>query len=746
MTIHLQRLGKTFNLVLLATLLVGLVSPDRPETEVRRGVVAGQVVDDATGESVEYVQILLEEADRSTTTDVTGAFTIGHLPAGLYTLKAYRVGYEPFIRNVDVPADDTLKVRLEMSASVIQAGELVVEGDRPEAMQLPDAVMQLEGRRLRQRLGTTIAETLDDEPGIAMRSMGPAPARPVLRGLGGERLLVLEDGLRTGDLSATSPDHALVVDPMTAERIEVIRGPSALVYGPNALGGVVNVVRRGIPTARPDRIRVDMGVQGQSVNTGVSGGGSIVAPLPGPLAVRVDGAIRSAGDVDTPVGELDNTELSTRNALVGIGMTEGWGRIGAAGSRYESSYGIPGGFVGAHPNGVSVELERSHLEGEGELLSVLPWMPRLEATGAYTRYFHQEFESSGALGIEYGVVSWHGAVTAHTSQSGPFRKGAFGVWAEVRDFAAGGFAFTPRSQERTIAGFAHQDVHLGALTVQGGVRYDLRRVQPEEERLSRTIGQIRSRDFSGLSASATLLWHPGASLTLGATAMRSLRMPGIEELFSEGPHLAAYSYEVGNPDLDSERGLGLELFAQYQAQKSRASIAVYRNAISNYIFPLNTGALNYRVYLPVYQFTGAQAVMWGGEAQAEAKLNGLFTITGSASYVRGTLDDLGLPIPWTPPLQGEAGARYHVGHLSVSAGLRLAAEQDRVGPFEEPTDGYAVVDVFAQYYFTRGGVLSTIDLGIENVTGTAYRDHLSRVKSIMPEPGRNVKLLYRIYL
>ncbi len=709
------------------------------------GVVAGTAIDAETGEPVGFTQVLLEEANRSATADRDGYFEIRFVQPDAYTLKAFRIGYEPLIRAVRVEAGDSLQVTLRMSVTPIEQGEVIVEGIRSPVEQLADAAMQVEGRKLRQNLGTTIAETLDDEPGIAMRSMGPAPARPVLRGLGGERLLVLEDGRRTGDLSATSTDHAVVVDPLTSERIEVIRGPAALIYGSNTLGGVVNVVRGYIPSSVPRKINVGTSLQGQSVNDGFSGGFGIDAPA-GPFALHADGSIREAGDVSTPVGPLENTSLSTYNGSLGGSIVGGWGHAGVSGSHYQSRYGIPGGFVGAHPGGVNIELQRQRMEARAEVFDPLPWVPRIELDGSVSRYAHQEFEADGILGIEIGLLSYHAGALFHTHQNGHRRKGAVGLWSEFRDYASAGFSFTPNATERTLAGFGYQDLHFEGFTVQAGLRYDYRTVRPTVVDRESDVGVVRARSVGGVSASLRGLVHPSEQLTVGASVMRSLRMPGIEELFSEGPHLAAYSFEIGNADLGVEKGWGMEAFAEYQGAVAAGSLTFFHNYIFDFIYPRNTGETHVRTLLPIYQQTGAEARMLGGEASLTVRPLRPVSVTGSASYVRGTLTDRDEPLPWMPPLSGKVDASYDWNSMTIGATVEAAGDQDRVGEFEEPTDGYAVLGVYVQYHITTGRFLHTIDFGIENLSDTEYRDHLSRVKSIMPEQGRNVKLLYKLLL
>ena len=493
--------------------------------------------------------------------------------------------------------------------------------------------MVFSGSTLRQNLSRTIAETIDSEPGIALRSMGPAPARPVLRGLGGDRLLVLEDGERTGDLSASSSDHAVAIEPLTTERIEVVRGPRTLLYGSNALAGVVNVVRGYVPSVhRSEGLGGSFTWQGESVNGALGAGLSLEHPL-GPMALRADGSWRNASDIATPRGVLPNTDIRTGNASAGISLVRSWGHAGVSGSLYDSDYGIPPDPMGGHPHGVSIELERQHLEGRGELLGGPDWLQRLELSHAFSRYQHGEFEVNHVLGLEFGVLSHHSSVLAHLSPMGPLRNGAMGLWYEYRNYAAAGLDFTPPAEEYAGALFTYQEIERGPWSANAALRADARRVEPREEEVSRTVGRIRTRDFAGLSAGLSSHYRAGHGLTLGATLMRTFRAPGIEELFSEGPHLAAYSYEVGNGDLGSERGLGLELFADYHGEGGHLHLAMFRNAIDGYIFPKNSGAPSLRrADLFLYQMVGDRVLMHGAEATADWHLGrNLKTVSPSAT-------------------------------------------------------------------------------------------------------------------
>ena len=227
------------------------------------------MIDAESGQPVGWTTVVIEGLERARMSDAEGYFIFANVPPGAYVLQSLHVGYHEARFEVEVVAGDTTHVDLVIGHGALHVEEILVEGERTSPvspLQTPEVVFS--GSKLRQNLSRTIAETIDYEPGIAQRSMGPAPARPVLRGLGGDRLLMVEDGERTGDLSGSSSDHAVAIEPMTTKRIEVVRGPRTLLYGSNALAGVVNVVRGYVPSERPDGLGGSVTYQGESVNRG----------------------------------------------------------------------------------------------------------------------------------------------------------------------------------------------------------------------------------------------------------------------------------------------------------------------------------------------------------------------------------------------------------------------------------------------------------------------------------------------
>ena len=727
---------------------IGLLAVAQPAAASGTGALTGRVVEAESGVPVGWAAVVVEELDRSQLSAADGTFFFAALPPGGYQVEVLRIGFHDTRFRVQVIPGDTTHVKLALGHEPVELGAMVVESARQRALTPlaePEAVFS--GSKLRQNLSRTIAETIDDEPGIAQRSMGPAPSRPVMRGLGGDRLLVLEDGERTGDLSSSSSDHAVAIEPMTTERIEVVRGPETLLYGSNALAGVVNVVRGLVPPARPPRRQGSFSWQAESVNGGISGGLALEQPL-GPLALRLDSSLREAGDISTPRGSLANTSIRTANGSAGLSLVGPWGYVGMAGSLYDSDYGIPPDPEGGHPQGVSIQLERRHLEARGEILHGPSWLKRIELHHAFSRYQHGEYEASGALGLEFGLLTHNSLILTRLNPTGDLQNGAIGLWYEYRNYAAGGLNFTPASEESAGAMFAYQEWVRGPWALNGALRFDARRVEPREERDSRTVGNIRTRTFSGLSGGFTGQLRAGESMAVGATMMRTFRAPGIEELFSEGPHLAAYAYEVGNGELESERGSGLELFAEFRHTGGHLHLAVFRNHIDGFIFPKNSGARSLRrADLFLYQMVGERVLMHGAEAAFDWHLARHWKTAGTVSFVRGHLADRDdEPLPRLPPLQGRLGLTWEpTAEFNGSVSVRAAADQERAGEFEAPTDGYAVLDLSGQYIRHWGGQLHTFSLMLENATGAVYRKHLNRVKEILPEPGRNLRLLHRMY-
>ena len=734
--------AKWLRLLLFAIFLIHIIEGT---SFARNTSISGQVSDAESGTLLVDVHVsLLRDAERASLfrTGRTGQFRFDDIVQGTYTLRFERVGYETLDQQIDVDADST-PMTVKLNRSPLQLGEVVVTpGDEEHAHFEKTTDLNLSAQQIDQQMGATIAETLSGEVGIAQRTMGKATARPVIRGMGGDRLLILEDGGRTGDKSASSADHAVAIDPTTATNIEITRGPASLIYGSGTLGGVVNVKREIIPQTLPHRPTMNLTFQGESVNSGLTGTTGFTIPI-GDLAWRLELNRRSTDDTHTPIGVLENTSLSQTNFSTGISMVKDWGHFGFSGGSYSSDYGIPGSPEG-HIQGVTINLDRQRYEGNFEYGFQQSFLEKLKFHSTYTRYQHQEIESNNLLGVEFGVLTYDVSVLAYMHGDA-----IVGVSGEYRDHATGGFYWTPHTREMSLAGFYFKQKRLNDdLTLQGAIRYDIKRVEPFEDGAVTRAGTVEQRDFGGVSSAVSGIYHWNSHLETGATLMKTFRTPGIEELFSDGPHLAAYSYEIGNAELGSENGFGTEAFLRYSAERMKLNFTVFRNQIFSYLIPTNIGEKEWGSgaagWLWIYQYQGQNALLEGAEVSVDVEIVPRFQTQVRMSYVRGTLADSGSPLERIPPLNGKVALRYVTQPLNLHFTARFSDGQHRLGEFEEATDGYFVYDVGIQLAFSVWQLQHQAVVTIENIFDTEYRQHLSRIKSVMPEPGRNIKLLYRL--
>ncbi len=701
----------------------------------------GEVVETRSRARLTGVTVRIVGLEKSIQTDANGKFKFDGVPEGQQTVLFMKVGYRQFEQTVDVNAS-TPYLQIALEALPFQLETIRVYGSNRALSQFEETTdLALGEAELQRRLGMTLANTLADELGVSQRMMGRAIARPVIRGLGGDRLLILENGERTGDKSASSADHAVSIDPTTAEGVEITRGPASLIYGSSTLGGVINVKSNNIPQVLPKRLNMHLTFQGESVNSGLTGTTGFTFPI-GDFAGNVEWNRRLASDIQTPVGVLENTALSNVNFSGGASLIKPWGFIGASGSSYRSDYGVPGSPEG-HISGVNIELDKQRYEGQMEYRFNTAMLEKVRLQTAYTRYQHQEWESNGRLGVEFGLLTYNVSVMAHLLDNA-----IAGVWWEYRDHATDGFYWTPHTREFALAGFYLNQRNFNKLTLQGAIRYDLRRSEPFRPGAVVRAGAVQRRDFNGFSGAASGIYHWTDRLSTGATLMKTFRAPGIEELFSDGPHLAVYSYEIGNAELGPEDGYGTELFVKYADDRFRLNLALFRNQIQNYLVPMNSGEKEWGSgaagWLWIYQYMGHDVVMDGAEIQIGGEILSQIHLQLNMSYVNGTIQTNRRPLERVPPLNGKFVISYTPAPLHLYVASRFSGSQTRLGEFEEPTDGYLVYDIGSYLNFSWWQLENMVVFEIENLFDTTYREHLSRIKSAMPEPGRNVKLLYKL--
>lgn len=620
-----------------------------------------------------------------------------------------------------------------------------LEGSRIESLQgaevlrRDDIVAQLNGG---------LGDTLDATPGIATTFFGAGASRPIIRGLGEDRVRVLQNGIGAIDASTASPDHAVTSDGLDAERIEVLRGAAALAYGGNAIGGVVNVIDQTIPTRAIDGVSVDALAALSSVDNGAQGTANVGFGA-GPFALRLSASARDTDPYETPIGEALNQWTSVRSYGVGGSLLGDWGFAGLAVKNTQDEYGLypedpsePGGHI---------EMEQTRIETRGDFRLRLGPFDRLDYGFQQSDYEHTEFEGSGEPGTRFNSEGWEGRVEAH--HGGDHVDGAIGVQFSNVDFAAvGEEAFISATNTQDSGVFAVERYDLGAWGVEGGLRLERREIENVNS---------GSREFDNLSGSFGLFVRPAEGWFIGATLARTERAPTAFELFSDGPHLATANYELGDVNLSQETATSFEASARYQRGPIRFELNLYGIEFSDYIALVERGDIWWSdedngtsgfvpaegdapvgadTFLPVFNFVQRDATFIGGELSAAAQVfevNGFaITADGSLDIVRANFVGGGHP-PRIPPRSLTLGLEAQNEHWTARVEAVDTAKQDHLAAFETETDGYTFVNAGLAWRPTSNW---TLRLDGRNLTDELGRVHTSFLKDELPLPGRNFRL------
>jgi iron complex outermembrane receptor protein len=623
------------------------------------------------------------------------------------------------------------------------------------------------------RLSGGLGDTLQGLPGVSSTAFGPGASRPIIRGLGAERVQVLTNGIGVIDASAASPDHAVSGDPLGAERIEILRGPATLAYGGGAAGGVVNVIDGLIVEEAPREdfsasayagyTTVDEGKTAAARVTGVSG------PLVGVLSwtgresgnIKIPGFAESArlraleeeeGEEheDHEVGTLENSGVESQSISGGLTLVGDDGFIGVAVRRQENKYGIVGGHeheeeetllaslaapditlaaVGDTPELPFIDMEQTRIDLRGGWNFSNGPFERVTGSMSVVDYKHTEFEGPGIPGTVFTNEGYEARLEAqHAEFMG--LEGSIGWQASSRDFrAVGDEAFVSPTVTDQAGLFIFETYEQGDWGLEGGLRFDRVRVD------NSIFG---AREFDTLNASFGAHGHVTESLFLGATINSTERAPTDVELFANGPHIATAQFEVGDATLDTERGVSMELSARWEAGPLEIGASIYSFAFSDFIYLNPTGVE--QDGLPVFQATQADADFTGAELSASYDFGDAFgaawKVDGAFDVVRGELDGGG-DLPRIPPTSAMLGLSADAGFATARLEARWSDEQDRVAAFELPTDGFTVIDLRTSWVLTPN--LDLIVDGV-NLTDEDIRYHASPLKDLAPVAGRGFRI------
>src|SRR6184192_4719515 len=622
----------------LALLCVGPTSRD---------TLSGRVTD-SDGAPVPAATVLISELHRVATTGADGGFGLAGLPPGEYTVIVRHVGFAPFAREVAVRGPTTLTVTLSRTSIWVEPVTITATGAPLAAGLSPLSAAALSEDGLRRDQSVSLAHSLARLPGVNALSTGAQIGKPVIRGLAGARVLVLANGNRLEDYSWSDEDGPSV-DARLAQRVELIRGPASVLYGSDAVGGVVNVIPAELPDANggPRVIRTGFELSGATNNAELEAAARVEGAS-GPWAWRVFGIGRAAGSLHTPAGELDNTGFGAVNGEAVIGRRGARGATTLRYTRYAGEFKLLEADEppsGATAGGPERRLSDDRVQATGDYVM---GSLRLETKAQWQRHSLIEVSDTGtgptgaplegtAFDLLLNTTSLD--LLAHHG-AGSALRGTVGVSGlyQTND-TRGPIPLVPDARVRSAAGFAFEQATRGRWSALAGGRVDVRRLTADGNATLALAPQ--QRDYTAWSGDVGVVYRPIETVALAANAGRAWRAPTLFELFSNGPHLGEARYEIGDAGLKPEAGTEVDGTVRWQSARVRVELAAYRNAIDRFIFITPTDSFVTVSTSPpdslrVYRYQQADARLLGGEAELEVAVAAALSVRARADAVRGT--------------------------------------------------------------------------------------------------------------
>ena len=739
--------------------------------------ISGQVIVSATGAPARGAEVTLRETGAVTFTDAEGGFAFDGVDAGsritIHADLGFLWGEAGLTLDTDPGPEIVLPDRVRIAFRGAAHEHVTVTAASGESSGLAGfgSASTFEGLELLEGV-PSLAELLEGAPGVAIRSLGPGPARPIIRGFDGDRVLVTEDGVRTGDIGSGAAEQGIFADPTQAERIEVVRGPAALLYGTNAVGGVVNLVsigsQRAHSAASGFQGRASLGAgstdAGRYAGARVHAGGNRWFAWGG-------GNTRRTGDYRSPLGSVDGSQTAMDQGEAGFGVRSDRAYLSTAVRLDDSRYGVPlaGMLHGAEGEEETVEvaMERRQLRTDFGFEDLGAVFESAAFTVRYSDFGQDEIEMEGDGPPELE--------TRHDNRSLVFRgelqksrgrvQGRIGGWANLRDFTSGGpEALAPDTRHTALAAFALGEYQasdrvtllLGTRLENNAYDADARPErgegdddddeEGEEEEADELGGDafeppvVVDRAFLGPSTSAGVTFDLDQENALVATATISTRAPALEELYNFGLDAGIQAFEIGNPHLEAERSRGFDLSFRRDSDVFTGSAGVFRYDISGFTYGATAGNQG---GVTVISSEQADSRHLGFEMDGHLRL-GSADLTASASWVDAKFPELGQHAPRIPPLNGQMRLDVPFRGLRIAPRLRWAARMNRLHAGETPTDGYGVLDLTVSWLLLTGNATHHVSLVGHNLTDAVYRHHTSVIKDVAPQMGRGVRISYSI--
>lgn len=698
--------------------------------------IRGTIVLSPSGAPARNVVVTVIEAKQSRLTDEHGRFEITDLAPREYHVLAHLDHVPEVIKTVIVGNDESI-LDFELTLTPVSEQVTVTTTGSPEAVSASfEPVVAVSSIELAQRNPVSIGEALEGQPGIAKRSFGPGSGRPVIRGFDGDRVLVLQDGLRLGGIASQSADEVEPIDVLSLDRVEIVKGPATLLYGSNAIGGVVN----GISS----NDFYQHGLSGYlttfgSTNDSQAGGNAGFKYGWNNFLFFANGGGQKTNDYRSAIGTVLNSYARGGNVTAGVGWfpRKGWFTVSYSYDRRR--HGLP-----VEPDEIDFEFlnERRHsYEVKGGLRGLSGFIEGGDFAVRYNDYKVREFEfesDENVTELESQANNKNFNYRANLNHRRHGRlSGTFGASGFTRDFVSiGEEAPAPRTKQHSFAAYDLERIDFERVGFQFGVRFEENGYNPE--------GNFRDRNFFGLSGSAGMrlsLWTGGSFV---ANYQHSFRAPALEELYNNGPHPGIQTFDIGNQDLNAEQGDGVDVSLRHNTKRVHFGTGVYFYNIRQFVFTAFTGQTHPGSNLPIIKYEQGTSRFVGTEGDIEARTLGDLWLNGKIDYVHAELTDLNKPLPRIPPLRATVGVEWRHDAFTIEPQMVMANRQTRVFDNETPTAGYAVFNINGTYTFVTNRVAHIISINGYNLGNTLYRNHLSFVKAIAPEIGRNVRLNYTL--
>ncbi len=671
------------------------------------------------------------------------------------------------------PPASTVVNRSDEGPHADHTQDIIITGFARNRDEILSGTSVVSGAELARELRPTIGETLARQPGVSATSFGPNASRPVLRGFQGERVRVLTDGIGSLDASNTSVDHAVAINPLTADRIEVLRGPSALLFGSAAIGGVVNVIDSRIPRRVPKE-----GVHAAAILTygsaadERSANATLDVPISGKWVVHADGNYSKTDDLriggfvlsrelrseaaassDPEVraladlrGRLPNTAAETSDIALGLAYVDGSTNFGFSVNRYDSLYGVPVRYSlepGAEAEAPRIDVRQNRADVRAEIDSGSGFVDSVRFRGGYSDYRHDELEPTGEIGTTFLTKGLEGRLEVVQAEKGGW-GGGFGVQYFRRHLdVIGEEKFLPESRTSQFGLFTLQNYEAGPVRAEAGARYERQTVSAEADA---DLGNpALKRSFDAFSGSLGASYELAKGIRFGLNGSHTQRAPSAEELYANGPHAGTQSFEIGDPDLGKEKSWGLEATLNAEGDGYSFSASVFRSWFDDYIFERRTGAVEDD--LPVFQITQADARYSGIEIEGSVRLaqtGGVtFVADAVADYVRATIRGVG-PAPRIPPFRLMGGLEAQSTRVQGRIEVERTSGQDRLAELETETRGFTLVNASIQFKPLRNNPNTSITLAANNIFDVDARRHASFLKDVAPLAGRDLWVTARL--